>query len=76
MSPVSGRIKVNYFAHTRLTLEAKFREVNNVNGRRRCEICSKLTMKTPCLFLIGMFIVNFEHISHLVLVFILLILRW
>ena len=26
--------------------------------------CSKLTIKTP-----GVFIVNFEHISHLVLVF-------
>ena len=47
LSPVSGRIKVNYFAHTRLTLEAKSREVNNINARRRCEICSKLTIKTP-----------------------------
>ena len=35
---------------------------------QRCEICSKLTLKTPkrrhwCRF--GVFIVNFEHISHL-----------
>ena len=34
---------------------------------QRCEICSKLTIKTPkrrqwCRF--GVFIVNFEHISH------------
>ena len=27
------------------------------NIRKRCEICSKLTIKTP-----GVFIVNFEHI--------------
>ena len=35
---------------------------------QRCEICSKLTVKTPkqrqwCRF--GVFIVNFEHILHL-----------
>ena len=35
---------------------------------KRCEICSKLTIKTPkrrqwCRF--GVFIVSFEHISHL-----------
>ena len=41
--------------------------VNNRNNRRRCKICSKLTIKTlerrewhHC----GIFIVNFEHISH------------
>ena len=47
-------------------------KVNNRNTRRRCEICSKLTVKTQeqsqwrrfCVF-----IVNFEHISDLVLVF-------
>ena len=46
--------------------------------RTRCEICSKLTMKIPerCqLRRSGIFIVNFEHISHLVLVFLLLILN-
>ena len=46
-------------------------KVNNRNTRTRCEICSKLTTKTPerrhwCHS--GIFIVNFEHISHLVLV--------
>ena len=46
-------------------------KVNNRNTRTRCEICSKLTIKTP-----GVFIVNFEHISHLVLVFLLLTLSW
>ena len=46
--------------------------VNNRNTRTRCKICSKLTVKMPerrqwlCS---GVLIVNFEHISHLVLVF-------
>ena len=41
-----------------------------------CEICSKLTKKTPerC-HRSGVFIVNFEHISHFVLVFLLLTLN-
>ena len=49
-------------------------KANNGNTRTRYEICSKLTIKTPerrywrCS---GVFIVNFEHISHLVLVFLL-----
>ena len=40
----------------------------------RCKICSKLTLKTPewNRRRSGIFIINFEHISHLVLVFILL----
>ena len=43
---------------------------NNRNTRIRCEICSKLTIKTPG-------VVYFEHISHLVLRFLLLTLsRW
>ena len=52
-------------------------KVNNRNTRARCEICSKLTIKIPerCqLRRSGIFIVNFEHISHLVLVFLLLTL--
>ena len=36
-------------------------KVNNRSTRIRCEICSKITIKK--------FIVNFGHISHLVLVF-------
>ena len=52
-------------------------KLNNKNARTRCEICSKLTIKTPkrrswCRS--GVFTVNFEHISHLVLVFLLLTL--
>ena len=51
--------------------------VNNRKTRTRCEICSKLTKKTPekrqwCRS--GGFIANFEQISHLVLVFVLLTL--
>ena len=39
-------------------------KVNNRNTRKRCEICSKLTITTRehCS---GVFIVTFEHISHL-----------
>ena len=46
-------------------------EVNNRNTKKRCQICSKLTIKTPersqwrCS---GVFIDNFEHISHFFLV--------
>ena len=44
-------------------------KVSNRNTRTGCEICSKLTIKTPGVFN------NFEHISHLVLVFLLLTLN-
>ena len=50
-------------------------KVNNRNTRKRCEICSNLTIKTPerrQWRRSGVFIVCFEHISHLVLVFLLL----
>ena len=54
--------------------------VNNRNTRTRCEICSKLTIKIPerrHWRRSGVFIVNFEHISYLFLVFQLLTLsRW
>ena len=50
-----------------------------VNRRNtRCEICSKLTIKTPKRRQwrrSGVFILNFEHISRLVLVFLLLTLN-
>ena len=47
-------------------------KVNNRNTRKRCETCSKLTIKTPerdKWRRSGVFIVNFEHISKLFLVF-------
>ena len=52
-------------------------KVNNKNTKTRCEICSKLTIKTSewghwcCSDLINN---NFEHTSHLLLVFLLLTL--
>ena len=50
-------------------------KVNNKNTTKRCEICSKLTIKTPerrQWRFSGVFIVKSEHFSHLVLVFLLL----
>ena len=52
-------------------------KVNNRNNRIRCEICSKLTIKTPELRhwrRSGVFIVKFEHILHFVVAFLLLTL--
>ena len=52
-------------------------KVNNRNGRTRFEIYSKLTIKIPKRRhwrRSGIFIVNFEHITHLALVFLLLTL--
>ena len=48
-------------------------KVNNRNIRKKCEICSKLTIKTPKqhqwrlskVSFNGVFLVNFEYILHL-----------
>ena len=53
-------------------------KVNNRNTKKRCEFYSKLTIKTPerrqwCRS--AVYIVNFEHIPHLFLVFLFLILN-
>ena len=53
-------------------------KVDKRNSRTRCEICLKLTIKTPERRQwprSGVFIVNFEYISHLVLLFLLLTLN-
>ena len=53
-------------------------KVNNKNTRTRCEICSELTVNTPERHHwrhSGVFIANFEHISHPGLVLLLLILN-
>ena len=53
-------------------------KVNNRNSRKKCGICSKLTIKTPerrHWRRSDVFIVNFEHISHLFLVFLLFTLN-
>ena len=52
-------------------------KVSNRNTRKRCEISSTLTINTPDRRhwrRSGIFIANFEHISHLFLVFLLLML--
>ena len=52
-------------------------KVNNESIRTRYEICSELTIKTPKRRRrrSGVFIINFEHISYLVLVLLLLTLN-
>ena len=53
-------------------------KVENRNTKTRCAICLKLTIKTPEQHhwpRSGVFNINFEHISHLVLVFLLLTLN-
>ena len=47
-------------------------KVNNRNTKTRCEICSKTLERRRRS---GVFIVNFKHISHLVLLFLLLTLN-
>ena len=53
-------------------------KANNRHTRTKVEICPNLIIKTPELRqrrLSGVFIVNFEHISHFFLVFLLLTLN-
>ena len=53
-------------------------KVCNRNTIKRCDICSKLTIKTPKrrqLRYSGASIVNFGHILHIYLVFLLFILN-
>ena len=53
-------------------------KINNRNIKKRCEIRSKLTIKTPerrHWRHSGALVVNFKHISHLFLLFLLLILN-
>ena len=51
-------------------------KVNNRDTRTRCEICSKIAIKTPERHWrrSGAFIVKFKHITNLALVFLLLTL--
>ena len=52
-------------------------KVKSKNTRIRCETCSKLTIKVPerrPTPFSGIFIINFEHISHLCLLFLALTL--
>ena len=59
-----GKLKLLIRINLVLITRKMFRiiiETNNRKTRKGCEICSKLTIKTP-----EPQIVNFEHISHLV----------
>ena len=61
VTPLQSSIQTSYPASNYLF------KVNNRNTRTRCEICSKLTIKTPerrQWGLSGVFIVSFEHISE------------
>ena len=72
MKPFSYIIKK---VRTKIPVGIYLLKVKNRNTRTRCEICSKLTIKTPERRRFGVFIVNFETISHLVLVFLFLTLN-
>ena len=53
-------------------------KVKNRNTRKRCEVCSRLTIKTPERHhrrRSVVVIANFKHISHLVVMLLLLTLR-
>ena len=73
------RKKTLLWLHTHACTQGNYMfKVNNRNTRTKCEICSKLTIKMPerpqTRRRSGIFIVNFEHISHLVLLFLSLTL--
>ena len=72
--PLTSRVQ-EFVAIPVVTYLFKF---NNENSKTMCVICSKWTIKIPeqrqwCCF--GVFIVNFEHIPHIVRVFSLLSLN-
>ena len=56
-------VEIQYFSQNQ-TSNIYLSKVSNRDTRRRCEVCLKLTMKTPER-LSGVFVVNFEHISFL-----------
>ena len=54
--------------HSHIPADTYLLKFNNRNARTRCKICSKLTKKSPeRWYCSGVFIANFEHISHVVL---------
>ena len=69
-----NRIQLNLGRHKTANIYLIYLlKVNDRNTRKKCEICLKLTTKTleQCRWRhSGVFIVNFEHISRLFLVFI------
>ena len=79
LSLITASIKLTWSAD--ITLQSGgiyLLKVYNRNTRARCEICSELTIKLPERHQwhgSGVFIVNFEHISHAGLLFLLLTLN-
>ena len=77
-SQCSPTFSAEYWKALRYPANNYLIKVNNRSTKERCEIVSKLTIKTPkwrhwrhC----GVFMVNFQPISHLFLVLLLLTLR-
>ena len=72
-------LKAKYAQFFKLPANTYLLKVNNRNTRNICEICSKLTIKTSKRShskpRSGVFIINFEHILHLFLVFLLFTLN-
>ena len=72
-------VKHNFISSkTRFPVGIYLLKVDDRNIITRCKICSQLTIRTPerrqwrpC----GVFVVSFEYISHLVLLFLLLTLN-
>ena len=76
----NGRVdfKINNMSKTGPSQSAITCSKLTIETRTRCEICSKLTIKTTDrrqLSRSGVVTVNFEHILHFVLVFLLLTLN-
>ena len=69
-----NRIRTNSFLEQSTQLISACSKSAIETLKNGCEICSKLTIETPKRRHFGGFIVNFEHISHLSLVFLLLTL--
>ena len=79
-SPIFKNLLRDTFTISHNTASIYQLKFNNRNTRTMCEISLKLTKKTPerrHWRRSIVFIVNFEHISHIVLMFLLLVLsRW
>ena len=66
------------FERTDISANMCLFKINNRNIRKWFEVCSKLTINIPEQHegrRSSVFVVNFEHISHLFLVFLLLTLK-
>ena len=73
--PTKSNLIVFLMYHKQQLANIYLIKLNNRTIRKKCEVCSKLTIQTPEQSRSGVIIVNLEHISHLFLVFLLLILN-